>query len=90
MLTKDEILKAARLMNQVGELRPGFLNDGAANIGGPDASHNSNSALRQSRATNRSRIRSTGKRVKVCLAFQEDPETGEIRIVQKRLSNRRS
>jgi hypothetical protein len=36
MLTWDDAIKSAKLLHGYGELRPGFIQDGAASVAGPD------------------------------------------------------
>jgi len=80
MLTRKQIKKASRLQQQVGELRPGYLKDGTSNFEGPASTKHSSCALPKSKSRGKTGGRSA--KVKVLLAFQEDPNTGEIRIVQ--------
>ena len=81
MLTKQQIRKAARLESQVGESRPGFLRDTACALEGPAGVHRSFAST--SSNTVRKRVKRNGKTVKVSLAFEQDPETGERRTVRK-------
>lgn len=82
MLTRKQISKIARLREQVGELRPGFLHDGAASFEGPTSDH----YKRAQTSPKRSR-RKSGKKgaasVHIKLEYERDPETGETRIIQK-------
>lgn len=78
MLTHAYINKVARLMDQIGELRPGFLQDAATPLEG---SMEPCSSVGGKRAQVRS---SKGIRsVRVWVAFETDEATGEIRAVQK-------
>jgi hypothetical protein len=80
MLTKNQIRKAARLESQVGEPRPGFVRDTACAVEGPAGLHHSFAAKL---TAGRKRIKSNGKRIKVSLVFEEDPQTGERRTVRR-------
>jgi hypothetical protein len=82
MLTRSQIRKASRLMSQVGESRPGFLRDNVAAAEGPAPLRQA--ASRQPRAKSRSaKKKLTGKKITVKLVFEEDSETGEMRMVRK-------
>jgi hypothetical protein len=81
MLTRKEISEVARLREQVGELRPGFLHDGAASFEGPASDHHTHA-----RTSPKGSRRRSGKErgaVRIKLEYQRDSETGEMRIVQK-------
>lgn len=79
MLTHSRIRKAAKLMQQVGELRPGFLKEEASAIEGPFAQPGAVSPpnRRSGVATRRK-----GRRLRVRLVFREDTETGEVQIIK--------
>jgi hypothetical protein len=80
MLTRQQIRRAARLESQVGELRPGYIRDGACALEGPSGVPRS---LVPAKSAVSRRLRSGGKRVRIALAFEEDPESGERRTVRK-------
>ncbi len=80
MLTRQQIRRASRLESQVGELRPGYIRDGACALEGPSGVPRS---LVPAKGAVRKRLRSSGKRVRIRLAFEEDPESGERRTVRK-------
>lgn len=81
MLTLKHILKVGRLLDETGEPRPGFLHDEADNLEGQG------SAVEPGALTSPTSVRSefTGevKSVEVSLDYEEDPKTGDIRIVQR-------
>ncbi len=81
MLTKNQIRKAARLESQVGEPRPGFVRDTACAVEGPAGLHHSFAPANL--AGGRKRIKNNRKRIKVSLAFEEDPQSGERRTVRR-------
>ena len=73
MLTRKQLIKSARLMSQVGELRPGFLHDDEGNFEGP---------IRK-KVGSSSRPKGTSRQVKISLSLGEDPITGEVRLRRK-------
>jgi len=83
MLTLRHILKVARLFDQCGDPTPGFLVDGTANLestGTPGR----RSVLAQSLAAQelpRSEDTDAASSIAVRLEYLEDPETGDLRIV---------
>lgn len=79
MLTEDEIREVARLHDQVGELRPGYLHDGDACLEGP---HTMPKFGKKSAKTPRRRS-STAVTARVTIAFEEDSKTKELRLIQK-------
>jgi hypothetical protein len=83
MLTKQQIREAARLESQVGEPRPGFVRDTACALEGPASVHHSFASGRSLGRHARKRMNNSGKKVKVALAFEEDPESGQRRTVRK-------
>jgi hypothetical protein len=83
MLTKRQIREAARLESQVGEPRPGFVRDTACALEGPAGVHHSFASSRLLGARAGKRIKAGGKKVRVALAFGEDPDTGQRRTVRK-------
>lgn len=80
MLTRKQILRAARLMHQTGESPPGYLDD-AACFAGPFPPHETISLPRHSRKGIDQRKKETI--VEVSIDIAEDPETGEMHIVRK-------
>jgi hypothetical protein len=66
MLTLKQIFKAARLMHQVGELRPGFLHKDSANIEGPCRPQ-----YPRTKTTQKS------KKKKLSIIVKKDPISGE-------------
>lgn len=79
MLTAKYISKVARLLDQTGEPRPGFLHDGTANLSGESAISESVLAPKRKRAKQKKRSKS----ISITLVYEEDPRTGEPRLVQK-------
>lgn len=83
MLTLNYVLKVARLLDQTGEPRPGFLHDEKANLRGQDAGRaNDYADSVEADARDQGGAR-TG--TNVVLEYEEDPLTGDVRIVQRRL-----
>lgn len=80
MLTQSYINKISRLMDQVGELRPGFLHDGATPLEGSAEPCSSTGRNR------RAKRNANGKTVQVNVVFETDKSTGEIRTVLKQPS----
>ena len=76
MLTHKGIMRALRLMEQVGELRPGFLEDGATELRGPKPASVSTMSAN-------TRTRSNRKKVTIDLSLEKDDKTGGIHIVQR-------
>jgi hypothetical protein len=76
MLTADQILQAIQLMHQVGELRPGSVQDGASNLSGPACSYHSRAVLP---AVNEPRSGGEAS-ADVSVAFEKDPRTGKLRF----------
>lgn len=72
MLTINQILRSARLMSQVGEIRSGYIDDDAALQRGPDVIHSN--LKKKVKVTNGIKFR--GK------IFQ-DPVTGEYSFSEK-------
>lgn len=83
MLTRSQIRKASRLMSQVGESRPGFLRDTVSAVEGPAPLRQRTSRTRKVKSVKGRQKKASGKKVSVYQAFEEDPETGEIRLVRK-------
>lgn len=82
MLTHRRMRKAARLMQQVGELRPGFIKEDEASLEGPVA-HGGAFAVSDSSSAVDSPVSGTGRTVRVKLVFQQDQNTGEVQIVRR-------
>jgi len=80
MLTQKQIRKVARLMDQVGELRPGFVRDSDASLDGPVSACQAAVSPRRRRPLKKTLL---GKSVRVRTVFETDAETGEVRVVQK-------
>jgi hypothetical protein len=80
MLTQKQIRKVARLMEQVGELRPGFVRDSDANLDGAVSACQPKAVVRRRKPTSKS---TSGKTVSVRVVYETDVETGEERLVQK-------
>ena len=87
MLTRQQIAKAARLMDQVGDLRPGFLLDGTRGVDGPTPVYGSVSSgapiepLSRTKKKVKSAHRSGS--VKFSIELEKDPVSGEVRITLK-------
>jgi len=79
MLTRREINRVARLMDQVGELRPGFLQDGTSNLEGAVEPCHSVGIMGKS-----SKNGSPKKTVRLHVSFETDEATGEIRVVRRK------
>lgn len=77
MLTRREINKVARLMDQVGELRPGFLHDGASNLEGAVEPCHPVAANTKSKRPKRNVVR-------MRVVFETDPATGEVRVIRRK------
>ena len=80
MLTQSYINKVARLMDQIGELRPGFLQDSASSLEGSVVPCQSIGAKHSSREV---ASKNAMKSVRVEVVFETDESTGEVRAVQK-------
>lgn len=77
MLTSNYINRAARLLDQVGELRPGYLHDGSSPLeGAVEPCHSVGGGKCAQPATKK-------KFVRVNVTFQVDSSTGEVRAVRK-------
>ncbi len=76
------ISKAARLMNQTGELRPGYVRDDHAHIEGATPPQDFTARPRVKDGSTKS---AKGRRRGVHLVFniEADPITGALRVVQK-------
>lgn len=81
MLPLKYVLKVARLMDQTGEPRPGFLHDERDNLIGENPAVEG-SALRDGGAGH-SGQQGTDDLVEVSLGYEVDSRTGDLRIVQK-------
>ncbi len=76
MLTHKGRMRAFRLMDQVGELRPGFLEDGTTEFRGPKP-------VTVSNTSSNTRRRSKRKKVTIDLSLKKDATRGDIHIVQQ-------
>jgi hypothetical protein len=74
MLTLEQILKAARLMSQVGDPRPGYLRDDDSNLTGPTTT--------QRLSTNSPQASNGGGENDISVVYEKDPNTGEVFVVQ--------
>ena len=72
MLTISQILKSARLMSQVGENRPGFIDNDATFLKGPEVLYGQQSNLVVSE-----------EGINYNEELVQDSETGEFRFVAK-------
>jgi hypothetical protein len=79
MLTQKEIAEVARLREQVGDLRPGFLQDGAGRLAGPTPAHASPAAAKRRKR----RTRSASGSARVNFRYEVDRKTGGMHIVSK-------
>lgn len=75
MPTVKEIFRVARLMDQTGEPKSGFLREEDADLEGKRP------PLRKSRGKKRASKRSNG--VTFRIYHKEDPETGRLHLVQE-------
>jgi len=82
MLTHAQIKKELRLQHQVGELRPGYLKDGTSNLEGPACARRLLPAPPQTRKKLVTKA-PRSKTVKVEVTFDRDPQTQEMRLVQR-------
>ncbi len=82
MLTREYILKVARLLDQTGEPRPGFLHDEKPNLEGQGSAVESPALEERSAAKTKKRGKK-GIRIKLTLDYEEDPKSGDVRIVQR-------
>ena len=82
MLPLKYVLKVARLMDQAGEPRPGFLHDERDNLEGESPTVEG-SALQEHGRGHRNRKTKDEISVDVSLAYEVDSRTGDLRIVQK-------
>ena len=82
MLTLEYILKVARLLDQTGEPRAGFLLDEASNIEGY---HSQGDAGVLTVPNEAERISAIGDEdvIALDLAYEVDEQTGDLRLVQK-------
>ena len=84
MLTLRQILKAARLMQTYGDMRPGFLLHEAASLSGPVRARMPARAPRPAAHPAESREPTpVGTRAEVQLVYGRDPLTGEYRYTAK-------
>lgn len=82
MLTHEQICKAAKLMQQVGELRSGFIKEEASAIEGP-VLYGGAFAVSKKDISREKESGDSKQKVKINLVFQKDPETGEMMIVKR-------
>ncbi len=82
MLSLKDILKVGRLLDQTGEPRPGFLHDGTDNLEGQGKSVQTGAQLINTGSAEPEDGVET-KSVKLSLEYEEDPKTGEVRVVQR-------
>jgi hypothetical protein len=75
MLTLEQILKAARLMSQVGDPRPGYLRDDDSNLIGPIPTQRS--------FTNTPQMTNGAQEIDLTVEYEKDPNTGEVFVVQR-------
>lgn len=80
MLTLEDVLKVARLIDQCGEPTPGFLVDGTANLEA-HCSLGDHSVLAESPALGTPA--STTGTVRLRLEYEADDITGDVRIARK-------
>jgi len=81
MLTHAQIKKVSRLQHQVGELRPGFLKDGTANLEGPANAGRLSPAMHRARGGLGTKAH-LSRKIKVAVTFERDPQSGEMQLVQ--------
>ena len=74
MLTLEQILKAARLMSQVGDPRPGYLGDDDSNLTGPPPT--------QRMPTNTPQAANSIQASEITVVYEKDPASGEVFVVQ--------
>lgn len=82
MLPLEDILKVAKLLDQTGESRPGFLHDEKANLEG-NGSGAESCMLSVGEGHTAAAHKRCEKAITVTLEYSEDPTTGDVRIVQK-------
>ena len=83
MLTLEYILKIARLRDQMGDLRPGFIHDQKSNLKGP---HDSEPvAPPPVRYVRSGKVSRGSMKPKYRLVHKVDPTSGDVRIVQQRV-----
>ncbi len=76
MLTRKYILRVARLLDQTGEPRPGY-DEEIANLKG------SNPLLEFSNGNINGTKAQSAAMVNICLSYDQDPATGDVRIVKR-------
>jgi hypothetical protein len=82
MLSLNDILRVGRLLDQTGEPRPGFLHDETDNLEGQGTSFELG-AIPSRAAVPGCNSKAAEKSVHVTLDYEEDPNTGDFRIVQR-------
>lgn len=85
MLTRKYVRKVARLLDQTGEPRPGFLRDEKANLEGLGSAVES-PALQHgnARSTKKTAGKKKTKAIRIKLDYEEDSECGDLRIVKRK------
>lgn len=81
MLSLKHILKVGRLLDETGEPRPGFLHDETDNLEGQGSAVELGPIIPP--APLQREFTGEVKSVRVSLDYEEDPETGDVRIVQR-------
>lgn len=83
MLTLEQILKAARLMSQVGEPRPGYLRDEDSCLTGPTPTERVSTADQSSHEHARTPKAERDQKTEIFVEYEKDPDTGEVFVVQR-------
>lgn len=79
MLTARYVLGIGKMLDQTGEPRPGFLHAGKDNLEGANVG-SGKSVVAGKKPRKKSQKKSA---VKLRLEYEEDPVTGDLRIVQR-------
>ncbi len=77
MLTKEYVLKVARLLDQTGEPRPGY-DDENANLKGQSPYPYTDAKYRNSKTASKSK-----HLLKLKLEYEDDKITGDVRLVKR-------
>ncbi len=80
MLTLAYIMKVARLLDQTGEPRPGYLHDDKSNLAGQTVPiRDGILARKRSSRSKHARVKTT----KIALEYDLDGKTGDLRLARK-------
>ena len=83
MLTLEYVLKIARLLDQTGEPRPGYLHDEQSNLEGYGISSEDLTDLSAADGDSSEEGDNGDDSISVSLDYEVDPKSGYLRIIQK-------